>query len=116
VFVEAVCDTIEAKGSGAWELLDARGPDPDVARLGQALQERVVAPWRTRIAERTGLSARETVVLAAMIVAAGRAVLERWYRGQLTRPQAVSYTTRGVSALLTAFPLRGRRTRGVTRR
>lgn len=106
VFVEAVCDSIETKGAGPWQLLDGKGPDPEVARLGQALQEQVVAPWREQIARRTGLDRRGTSVLAEMIVAAGRAVLQRWYRGELTRDQAVQYTTRGVSALLAAFTVR----------
>jgi hypothetical protein len=38
-----------------------------------------------------------------MIVAAGRAALERWYTGDLTREEAVRDATRGVTALLHAF-------------
>jgi hypothetical protein len=38
-----------------------------------------------------------------MIVAAGRAVLELWYGGVLTREEAVRDASRGVSAMLAAF-------------
>jgi len=112
VFVEAVCDTIEAKGAGPWQLLDSKGPDRKLARHGQALQERIVAPWRARIAETIGVSEHEAAIVARMIVAAGRAVLELWYSGALSREEAVRTSTRGVSALLQAFSVRrGRRSR-----
>ncbi len=112
VFVEAVCDTIEAKGAGPWQLLDSKGPDRKLARHGQALQERIVAPWRARIAETIGVSEREAAIVARMIVAAGRAVLELWYNGALSREEAVRASTRGVSALLQAFSVgKGRRSR-----
>lgn len=106
VFVEAVCDTIEAKGAGPWELLDSKGPDPEVARRGREIQERIIAPWRARIAEPLGVSEPEAAILARMIVAAGRAVLEQWYNGALSREQAVRTATRGVSALLQAFSVK----------
>jgi hypothetical protein len=41
-----------------------------------------------------------------MIVAAGRAVLELWCAGVLTRAEAVRDTTRGVSALVEGFTRR----------
>jgi AcrR family transcriptional regulator len=103
VFVEAVCDTIETKGPGPWHLLDSKGPDPEVARLGREIQDRLVAPWRSRIAETIGVSEREAATVARMVVAAGRVVLEQWYAGAMTRAEAVRDATRGVSALLEAF-------------
>lgn len=103
VFVEAVCDSIQAKGTGAWHLLDSKGPDPEVARLGRKIQDNLVAPWHSRIAETLGVTDREAATLARMIVAAGRAALEQWYNGELTREEAVYDTTRGVAALLEAF-------------
>lgn len=103
IFIEAVCDTIDAKGVGAWRLLDAKGPDPTIARLGQAIQDRLVEPWYGRIAATTGASEREVTALARMIVAAGRAVLDLWYAGGLTREEAVRDATRGVTGMLGAF-------------
>ncbi|MCC6642856.1 MAG: TetR/AcrR family transcriptional regulator [Deltaproteobacteria bacterium] len=103
VFVEAVCDTIEAKGAGPWHLLDSRGPDPAVARLGRRILDRLVAPWEAAIAESIGVSRPEAATVSRMVVAAGRAVLEQWHDGSLTREEAVRITTRGVSALLQGF-------------
>lgn len=103
VFVDAVCDTIESKGAGPWQLLASNGPDPEIARLGRAIQERIVAPWRPRIAQMTGASPREVLSVSHMLVAAGRAVLELWYTGVLSREQAAKSATRGVSALLREF-------------
>lgn len=103
VFVEAVCDTIEAKGAGPWHLLDSRGPDPAVARLGRRILDRLVTPWQAPIADTIGVSGREAAIVSRMIVAAGRAVLEQWHDGSLTRDEAVGMTARGVSALLQAF-------------
>ena len=103
VFVEAVCDTIEDKGAGPWHLLDSKGPDPEVARLGEEILDRLMVPWRSRIASRMGMSEREAATVARMVVAAGRAVLQLWYGGVLSRREAVRDTARGVSALLEAF-------------
>jgi AcrR family transcriptional regulator len=103
LFVEAVCDTIEAKGAGPWHVLGSKGPDREVARLGEEIQNRLLQPWRARIAETIGESEREAAVVARMIVAGGRAALEEWYDGTLSREEVVRATTRGVSALLKAF-------------
>jgi AcrR family transcriptional regulator len=103
VFVEAVCDTIEIKGAGAWRLLAAHGPDAAVARRARAIEEKLLAPWHARVVDTTGATRREVATLMRMIVAAGRAVLDRWSAGELTRAEAVRDATRGVSALLQAF-------------
>lgn len=103
LFVEAVCDTIEAKGAGPWHVLGSKGPDREVARLGEEIQNRLLRPWQVRIAETIGESEREAALVARMIVAGGRAALEEWYNGTLSREEVVRATTRGVSALLKAF-------------
>lgn len=102
-FVDAVCDTVEVKGAGPWRLLDAKGPDKDVAKAGHKILDRMVAPWLSRIAEATGSGPKDVLVLAHMLVAGGRAVLELWFEGKVTREEAIGGTTRGVSALLQAF-------------
>lgn len=103
VFVEAVCDTIEDRGTGPWHLFDAKGPDPQVAARAEQIFDGIVAPWRQHIATTAGVDEREAATLARMIVAAGRAVLELWCRGELSREEAVRDTTRGVSALVQGF-------------
>ncbi len=106
IFIDAICDAIEAKGAGPWDLLGAKGPDAEIARLGAEAQARLMKPWYTHIAQATGASKREVATVSAMLVAAGRAVLERWYAGELTRAEAARDATRGVSALLAAFTKR----------
>ena len=109
VFIEAICGTIEAKGAGAWDLLGGQGPDATIAKHARAVQARLMRPWRARIGEATGASKREVETVTAMLVAAGRAVLARWYAGDLSRSEAARDATRGVSALLEAFSSRGER-------
>jgi AcrR family transcriptional regulator len=106
VFIDAICDAIEARGAGAWELLDARGPGSEIARMGREAQARLMRPWLAPIAEATGAAPREVATLTAMLVAAGRAVLARWHAGHITRAEAARDATRGVSALLEAFTKR----------
>jgi AcrR family transcriptional regulator len=103
LFLDAVCDAIEAKGVGPWELLGSKGPDREVAKLAQKIHVRLLAPWVRRVARATGASAREAETVSRMLVAAGRAVLEQWYTGAISRDEAVRQATRGVSALLAAF-------------
>lgn len=103
VFVEAVCDTIEERGAGPWHLLDSKGPDPEVARIAVAIMDRLMAPWRLRIAETAGITPRQAATLARMIVAAGRAALDLWCDGARSRGEVVRDITRGVTALVEGF-------------
>ena len=63
-------------------------------------------PWHGRISRVTGIGAREATIAARMLVAAGRAVLDLWCAGEISRDEAVRSATRGVSALLETFPAR----------
>jgi AcrR family transcriptional regulator len=103
IFIDPICETIETKGAGAWELLGGHATDAEIAALGRAVQARLMKPWYAHIAEATGASKREVRTVSAMLVAAGRAVLAQWYAGELSRAEAARDTTRGVSALLAAF-------------
>jgi AcrR family transcriptional regulator len=106
LFIDAVCDAIEAKGVGPWELLGSKGPDPVVARLARTIHDRLLAPWRVDVAQALGVTAREAETVSRMLVAAGRAVLEQWYTGAISREEAARDATRGVSGLLGAFSQR----------
>lgn len=113
-FIEASCDAITAKGAGPWRLLDARGADPELGRIGREMQERMLAPWRDRIGETTGLEGRDVLVLARVVVAAGRAALDEWIERGVSRARAVDAATRAVTILLLEFgrpasPTRARR-------
>jgi AcrR family transcriptional regulator len=102
-FIEASCDTIELKGAGAWQLLDARGADPELARLGANLEERLLSPWLPRVAELTGLSELGALIEMRTLVAAGRAALDFWIEGRIERGAAAAQATRAVCALITSF-------------
>jgi len=106
-FVEASCDAIEAKGRGPWNLLDARTADLEAGRIGRAIHERLLAPWIGRIAEMTGRSEHDVATVAHIVVAAGRAALDGWLDGRVSRAEATRDATRAVSALLSAFADRG---------
>lgn len=107
-FVEACCDVIEDKGAGPWLLLDARGSDPEVARVGRETFSGLLGPWQDQLRTFTGTDARRAANDLWIIVAAGRAALGGWIDGTLERPEAVADATRAVTALLAAFQNRGR--------
>lgn len=102
-FMDAVCDTIETKGAGAWRVLAAGGTDPEAARLGDESRERLVTPWIPLVRRVTKATEREVTTLTRMLVASARAVLELWYDGFLTRAEASAIGARGTAALLDAF-------------
>jgi AcrR family transcriptional regulator len=103
--VEACCDAIEEKGSGAWTLLDARGTDPELAKLGAAIHARLLAPWHPLIRKHTGLKPKDTELLLHVVVAAGRAALDPWLEHTTSRARAVEAATRAVRALIFEFTL-----------
>jgi AcrR family transcriptional regulator len=102
-FVEASCDAIEQRGAGPWQMLDARGADPEIARLGRSIFARLLDPWQVQLAGFIGATPRRAESLLWVIVAAGRAALDGWIDGGLTRAEAVRDATTAVSALLVAF-------------
>ena len=102
-FVEASCDAIEQRGAGPWQMLDARSADPELARLGRGIFARLLDPWQVQLAGFIGATPRRAASLLWVIVAAGRAALDGWIDGGLTRPEAVRDATTAVSALLVAF-------------
>jgi len=102
-FIDACCDVIEDEGAGPWLLLDARGSDPEVARVGREAFSRLLGPWQEQLRAFTGTDAKRAANHLWIIVAAGRAALGGWIDGALERPDAVADATRAVTALLAAF-------------
>jgi AcrR family transcriptional regulator len=102
-FVQASCDAIEQRGAGPWQLLDARGTDPELSRLGREIFARLLGPWQTELAGFIGTTPRRAASLLWVIVAAGRAALDGWIEGSLSRAEAVGDAAVAVSALLVAF-------------
>lgn len=110
-FIEASCDVIEEKGAGPWLLLDARGNDPEVARIGRETFSHLLGPWQEQLATFTGSDAKRAANDLWIIVAAGRAALWGWIDGTISRSEAVADATRAVSALIAAFQARPRATK-----
>lgn len=102
-FVEAACDAIVAKGRGPWQLFDARTADLEAGRIGRAIGDRLLAPWIARIADMTGRTEGDVTTVAQIVIAAGRAALDGWLDGRVSRELAARDATRAVSALLAAF-------------
>jgi AcrR family transcriptional regulator len=102
-FVEASCEAIEQKGAGPWLLLDPRGADHEISRIGRAIFLELLDPWQRQLGGFLGVSQRRASHLLWIIVAAGRACLAGWIEGTVTRAQAVSDTTRVVTVLLDTF-------------
>ena len=48
-FIEASCDAIEQKGAGPWLLLDPRGADPEMGKLGRAIFVELLDPWQQQL-------------------------------------------------------------------
>jgi AcrR family transcriptional regulator len=102
-FVEASCDAIEQRGAGPWQLFDARGVDPELAQIGRGIFARLLDPWQVQLAAFIGATPRRAASLLWVIVAAGRAALDGWIDGRVTRAEAVLDATTAISALLVAF-------------
>lgn len=102
-FVEASCDAIEQRGAGPWQLLDARGTDPELSRIGRATFARLLDPWQAQLASFLGTTPGRAEGLLWVIVAAGRAALDGWIEGRFSRAEAVRDATTAVAAVLAAF-------------
>jgi AcrR family transcriptional regulator len=102
-FVEACGRTIEERGAGPWRLLDARGVDAELTRAGAAALAKLVDPWLEQIRALTGMPIKRARSLVRVVVAAGRAMLEGWLDGSISRKQAVADTARAVTVLLAEF-------------
>ncbi len=105
-FVDVVCDTIEDRGVGPWNLLSARWVDAEVAEEGAGIMDRLVAPWLQQL-EGLGDDPHVLRAVGRMVVATGRAALDAWVDGVVTRDDAASLAARGVSSLLSGFGAAG---------
>lgn len=101
-FIDACCSAIEEQGAGPWLLLDARA-DAELGRIGQKFLDQLITPWRKGLADFTGLPPHRASNALWIIVAAGRAALDGWITGRISRRTAAEDATRAVNALLLAF-------------
>jgi len=101
--LDGLCDLIEARGAGPWNLLTTGGPDPVLDRALGQMRDELMRPWVPRLRLVTGASARDAGVLCRLTVAVVRTAIERWAEGELSRREAERILGRSLAGLLAAF-------------
>jgi AcrR family transcriptional regulator len=102
-FIDAACDTIEAKGSGGWQLLRSVGPDPEITAISREFRGQLVQPWLLPLRELTRVNEVEAQALAALMVNGAGEILQYWIDGAFTREQVATLLGRIILAVLNEF-------------
>ena len=103
VFIDAACDTIEAKGSGGWQLLRSVAPDAEIAAISRGFRGQLVAPWLVPLQVLTGLDDAEARALSDMFLSGAGEIMQRWIDGEFSREQVATLLSRIILAVLTEF-------------
>jgi len=102
-FIDAACDTIEAKGSGGWQLLRSVGPDREISTISKEFRGQLVEPWLLPLRELTGVDDAEAQALADMMLSGAGEILQRWIDGGFSRQQVATLLGRIILAVLSEF-------------
>ncbi len=102
-FIDAACDTIEAKGSGGWQLLRSVGPDQEISAISKDFRGQLVQPWLIPLRELTGVDDAEAQALADMFLTGAGEILQRWIDGEFSRQQVATLLGRIILAVLSEF-------------
>jgi AcrR family transcriptional regulator len=102
-FIDAACDTIEAKGSGGWQLLRSVGPDREISAISKEFRGQLVEPWLLPLRELTGVNDAEAQALADMMLSGAGEILQRWIDGDFSRQQVATLLGRIILAVLNEF-------------
>jgi len=102
-FIDAACDTIEARGSGGWQLLRSVGPDPEITAISKEFRRQLVQPWLDPLRVLTGVSEPEALALADVMVSGAGEILQRWIDGDFSREQVAVLLGRIILAVLNEF-------------
>jgi AcrR family transcriptional regulator len=102
-FIDAACDTIEARGSGGWQLLRSVGPDQEITALSKQFRRQLVQPWLDPLRALTGVSEPEALALADVMVSGAGEILQRWIDGDFSREQVAVLLGRIILAVLSEF-------------
>jgi AcrR family transcriptional regulator len=103
VFIDAACDTIEAKGSGGWQLMRTVAPDAEIAAISKDFRNQLVAPWLAPLRELTGVDDAEARALSDMFLSGAGEIVQRWIDGEFTREQVATLLGRIILAVLIEF-------------
>jgi AcrR family transcriptional regulator len=109
--LNGLCDLIEERGIGPWNLLTTSAPDPALDQALGEVRDELLRPWAPRIRLITVASARDADVLSRLTVAVVRTVIERWAEGGLSRREAERFLAQSLGGLLAAFTNTRARTR-----
>ena len=102
-FIDAACDTIEAKGSGGWQLLRSVGPDQEISTISKDFRRQLVQPWLIPLRELTGVDDAEAQALVDMFLTGAGEILQRWIDGEFSRQQVAALLSRIILAVLNEF-------------
>jgi AcrR family transcriptional regulator len=102
-FIDAACDTIEARGPGGWQLLRTFGPDQEITAIGVKFRHQLVQPWLEPLRTLTGVSEPEALALADVMVSGAGEILQRWIDGDFSREQVAELLGRIILAVLSEF-------------
>ncbi len=103
VFIDAACDTIEAKGSGGWQLMRTVAPDAEIAAISKDFRNQLVAPWLVPLRELTGVDDSEARALSDMFLSGAGEIVQRWIDGEFSREQVATLLGRIILAVLIEF-------------
>ncbi|MBW2190824.1 MAG: TetR/AcrR family transcriptional regulator [Deltaproteobacteria bacterium] len=102
-FIDAACDTIEARGPGGWQLLRTFGPDQEITAISAKFRRQLVQPWLEPLRTLTGVSEPEARALADVMVSGAGEILQRWIDGDFSREQVAVLLGRIILAVLSEF-------------
>jgi len=102
-FIDAACDTIEARGPGGWQILRSAGHDPEISAISKDFRGQLVQPWLIPLRELTGVDVAEAIALADMFLTGAGEILQRWIDGEFSRQQVATLLGRIILAVLSEF-------------
>lgn len=102
-FIDAACDTIEARGAGGWQLLRSVGPDPEVTAISHSIRDKLVEPWLVGLQQLTGVDESDAAALADTMLAGAGEIIQRWIDGEFSREKVASLLGRVILAVLHEF-------------
>jgi AcrR family transcriptional regulator len=102
-FIDAACDTIEARGPGGWQILRSAGHDPEISEISRDFRGQLVQPWLIPLRELTGVDDAEALALADMFLTGAGEILQRWIDGEFSRQQVATLLGRIILAVLNEF-------------
>lgn len=102
-FIDAACDTIEARGSGGWQILRSAGHDQEISAISKEFRGQLVRPWLVPLRELTGVDDAEALALADMFLTGAGEILQRWIDGEFSRQQVATLLGRIILAVLSEF-------------